>query len=109
MIDPVWWCQIQHPNCTATLSILIALANHYGLKWNENYPGNTGSVTVKSLVLDSLNEAYRSQSDKTKIYAPSFLSLLTGGERGEQQKVTLHPPGQRTPFVTLLTWAGVAR
>lgn len=39
------------------LSVLTALANHYGFKWNENYPGNTDSVTVKSFVPDSLKKA----------------------------------------------------
>lgn len=73
------------------LNILTALANHYGLKWNENYPENTGSLTIRSFVLDSLKEAWRSQSCMATIQLSVFLSKLTRGERAEQPKGTLYP------------------
>lgn len=44
---------------------------------------------MKLFVPDSLKEAQGPQSYMTKIYVPIFLSLLTTGERVEQQKVAL--------------------
>lgn len=60
-------------------------------------------------MLDSQKEAHRFQSYMTNIYVPIFLSPLTGGERVEQQKVTLFPGGHSMPSVTLLAWARMAR